>query len=167
MEVDGLQFSEEQVSFARAMVDRNSYVQVWGLEGNLGAHQFATEYCLMASWSAWFCTSWHVPYVHPQRGEGVLGLYSNGASTRAQKARAGLAPGMADPHWADFGVYFFPGVFLGDLKGMIAAEWQYEGTTGELLDRVFPAWRVAYPQVYDQTYYDSLRDILRAIGIDT
>ena len=166
MEDGGQTFTEQQISYAASKVDERGYVEEWGLDGP-EAREYAIRYYMKVAWSSFFCAAYHLPYHHPQFGVGVLGLYSSGASTRLQAQRAGLAPGIEDPHWVGFDVFHFPGVCLGDLHGMIRTQSEYLGTLGELLDVTYPNWRIAHPQTYDTAYYDSLREILRGMGIHT
>ena len=169
MQFDGMEFTEDQVFVARQQVEAHEYVEAGELDpyGTYGpdAVECAIQYCLKTIWCSFFAVAFHVPYNHHSYGQGVLGLYSTGESTLAQGTEQdGRNP---DPHWVFFNVVFFPGVYLGDLYGMrhnIEAH-EYCGTLGQFLQIHLPQWRTSYPQVAGQMYFDSLRHILRALGI--
>ena len=50
--------------------------------------------------------------------EGALGFWSAAASTRRQKAQWVFELGQ-EPHWVDFLVCFYPGIFLGVIAGVL------------------------------------------------
>ena len=166
MEIDGWELTEAQVSAARAQVDHEQYVSAWHLHGPQ-AHQLAVEYTLIASWWSFFAVGWHVVYHHPGYDKpGLLGLYSSGASTRAQKETAGRVPGEVTPHWEHFDVWYWPGLHLGDLHGMREQQGEYLGRFNELLDTVCVNWRLLAQQEYGQPYSQTLREVLLAIGAE-
>ena len=166
MDLDGYWLTEAQVSAARAQVDAEQYVSSWFLEGP-DAHQLAVEYTLKASWWSFFAVGWHVAYHHPRYEQpGILGLYSNGTSTQAQKETQGRVPGDVTPNWEHFDVWYWPGLHLGDLHGMIMQQGEYLGRFHELLDAVCINWRLLARQQYGQPYYQTLREVLLDIGAE-
>ena len=104
---------------------------------------------ILLSGQGCFATSWQFRYTH-DGVEGVLAVYSCGASKRAQKARAGLPPGMEAPHWEHFQGCWFPNVFLGDFIGMMETRWVWMGELGCILDTMVPNGRVLFEQKYGQ-----------------
>ena len=101
MNVGGMQFWPQQVSYAERMVEQYQLVDVWHLRQS--AHhpgygfQCAVRYYLLVTSNSWFVTVFHLPYHHRQHGPGVLGLYYCGSSPRAQAERSGQLPGWAVP----------------------------------------------------------------------
>ena len=91
-------------------------------------------------------------------------MYSNGVSTCKQSEDSGCAPGMRDPHWALFDAWFFPGVSLGDIRGVCevtkAGDAVYLDQVGQGLDGLCHNWRLMYPQQHNEMYYSSLRKII-------
>ena len=108
--VQGIHVSPERTPYMNSLVDVSDFVQWWGLEGHPQyVQERATEYMIMLTDQDWFATSWQFQYIH-DGVEGVLAVYSCGASTRAQKARAGLPLGIEAPHWEHFQGCWFPNV---------------------------------------------------------
>ena len=108
--VQGIHVSPERMSNITSLVDFSDFVQCWGLEGDpLYCQERATESMIMLTDQDWFATSWQFQYIH-DGVEDVLAVYSCGASTRAQKVRAGLPPSIATPHWEHFQGCWFPNV---------------------------------------------------------
>ena len=123
------------------------------------------KYCLLVQHDSWYAACFHLPYEDPADGQGVIGLYSCGQSTQAQRQRYGYPVGSHAPHWEHFQVVWYPRCFLGDLRGMIQVQSRTRGGLGGFLDRMLPEWRVSLPQVHGEYYYDSLRRIFADVGV--
>ena len=134
---------------------------LWGHRGQLEA----LKYVLLLQHDSGYATAFLIPYDHPEEGTGVIGVYSCGASTRAQRERYGHPPGSHAPHWEHFEAVWYPACFLGDLMGMIQGKARALGELGGFLDRILPQWRVSHQQAYGEYYYDSLRRIFADVGV--
>ena len=105
---------------------------------------------LVGRFGVWLLSCFFCVYLSLIQVAGRHVFYSNGSSTWKQSEGRGCAPGLRDPHWALFDAWIFPGVSLGDIRGVCevtkAGDAVYLGQVGQVLDGLCHNWRLMYPQ---------------------